>query len=61
MKKPKYEVREGSEWYRCKKGEPQSSGWLHFELSDGTIGLAQPKNWRVVGAETVAAVKGDQS
>jgi hypothetical protein len=33
-------------WEHPTKAAEQSSGWLHYELKDGTIGLAQPKNWR---------------
>jgi len=44
---PTYEVRSGNEWRRAKTGEEHGSGWLTYELSDGTTGLAQPKNWRI--------------
>ena len=30
---------------KVKVGEPQSSGWLHYELRDGTNGLAKPGKW----------------
>lgn len=33
-------------WVTCKKADPQPSGWLHYELSDGTNGLAMPERWR---------------
>ena len=32
------------------KAEEHPHGWLHYELRDGTNGLAQPKNWRKVEA-----------
>jgi hypothetical protein len=51
--KPVYFVRDGDGWIKCrvaveahKATRPQPSGWLHYELEDGTVGLAQPKNWR---------------
>lgn len=31
---------------RCKKAAPNSKGWLHYELMDGTVGLAKPGSWR---------------
>jgi len=40
------QVRVGQDWVTVKKFEVQESGWLHYELFDGTIGLAAPKNWR---------------
>jgi len=43
----KYQIRiADDEWETAKKAEEQPSGWLHYELRDGTNGLAQPKNWR---------------
>jgi len=45
-KKPKFEVCIGKEWCKCRKAVAMPSGWLHYELYDGTVGLAQPKNWR---------------
>lgn len=50
--KPKCEVLIAKEWHRCKRAVKQPSGWLHYELADGTNGLAQPKNWRVAKAES---------
>jgi hypothetical protein len=38
------------EYITCSKAEEQPHGWLHYELRDGTNGLAQPKNWRRVEA-----------
>jgi len=32
-------------WLTCKVAQP-TSGWLHYELDDGTIGLARPGKWR---------------
>ena len=47
MKSVKYEVYiSNGEWEQCKKAVPEPSGWLHYELKDGTIGLARPENWR---------------
>lgn len=53
--KIKYEIEVAGEWYRCKKAAEQfnprsgeSNGWLHYELSDGTNGLARPGKWRKV-------------
>lgn len=41
------EVRIGDEWCKVEKSSLiLASGWLHYELLDGTNGLAQPKNWR---------------
>lgn len=49
-KREKYEVfyRGIGEWLKCKAAVPQPSGWLHYELWDGTNGLARPGAWRVV-------------
>ena len=44
--KTKYEVLVVNEWIRCKKAAVQPSGWLHYELKDGTIGLTPAKKWR---------------
>jgi hypothetical protein len=33
-------------WEPCKKAVVQSSGWLHYELEDGTNGLARPGRWQ---------------
>lgn len=51
MKKPKYQVLIAGEWCKCRKAVVMPSGWLHYELSDGTVGLAPPKNWKVVWKE----------
>lgn len=50
-----YEVYVGREWYRCRKADPQPSGWLHYELRDGTIGLVPPKKWREAKPKEVTA------
>lgn len=34
-------------WTTCTKADPQLSGWLHYELRDGTNGLKRPGTWRV--------------
>jgi hypothetical protein len=44
--KPKYEIRAGQAWIRCKKAQLQPSKWLHYELHDGTNGIAKPGSWR---------------
>jgi hypothetical protein len=48
--KKKYEVRVGLEWVACKKAIVNAKGWLEYELSDGTIGVAAPAkqgvDWR---------------
>jgi hypothetical protein len=47
----KFEVRCGrDEWIKTKKAVALDSGWLEYETADGTIGLAQPKNFREVPA-----------
>ena len=49
-KQPRYQVLSGGDsngqWINCKKAVPQPSRWLHFELRDGTNGLARPGRWR---------------
>ena len=37
------------EWITCKvsKTSGLEEGWLHYELRDGTNGLARPGTWRV--------------
>lgn len=45
--KTKYEVEYFGHWYTCKVATVQESGWLHYELYDGTIGLKRPGTWRV--------------
>lgn len=44
----RYEVRSGSEWVRCTRAttENMKAGWLHYELPDGTVGIARESNWR---------------
>lgn len=39
-------------WRRVKSSKLARGGWLHYELPDGTTGLAQPKHWRIVDAVT---------
>jgi hypothetical protein len=51
MDKERYEIYVGTEkgvklWERPVKAVELPSGWLHYELKDGTNGMAQPKNWR---------------
>ena len=47
MKRTKYEVEIGKEWCKCTRATETGTGWLHYELSDGTIGLKRPGTWRV--------------
>lgn len=35
-------------WVRVKDSRTIKDGWLHYELHDGTYGVAQPKHWREV-------------
>jgi hypothetical protein len=42
-----YQIRVNEDqWQNVLKGVVQANGWLHYELRDGTVGLASPKNWR---------------
>jgi hypothetical protein len=43
--KNKYCIELAGEWYDVKKGAKQRSGWLDYELHDGTRGLARPGKW----------------
>lgn len=44
---PRYEVRVGDdEWQATTYADKQPSGFPHYELRDGTTGLAHPKDWR---------------
>jgi len=45
-KSVKYQVRHGDGWQTCLRGAVQPSGWLHYELRDGTNGLCRPGQWR---------------
>ncbi len=47
MSTTKYEIRDGDGWITAAKAVPVKKGWLHYQLRDGTNGLAQPKNWRI--------------
>jgi hypothetical protein len=53
--KIKFEVRGSDGWEEVKKAvfvtvpmTEEASGWLRYELSDGTIGLARSKDWRMI-------------
>jgi hypothetical protein len=48
----KYEILENGIWKPCKIAKPQPSGWLHYELVDGTNGLKRPGTWRQKGGST---------
>ncbi len=47
-----YEVKSGSEkhgdlnWIRVSDAKEVDQGFLHYELKDGTNGLARPGTWR---------------
>lgn len=45
---PKREVRYGDSWMKVTVSKVVKTNWLEYELRDGTVGLAQPKNWREV-------------
>jgi hypothetical protein len=44
--KIKYFVRNGAGWIKCKKAAEIKKGWLEYELTDGTVGLKQPGDWK---------------
>ena len=48
-KKIRYQIQDSdtATFINCKRAEPQPSGWLHYELADGTNGLRRPGKWRV--------------
>lgn len=41
-------------WVTCLRAAEQKSGWLHYQLRDGTNGLTPRKNWRVKPAKEAA-------
>lgn len=45
MKKGHYYVFCAGEWLKCTKAKALESGWLEYELADGTAGLTQPRKW----------------
>ena len=51
-KNNQYEVRwpgdlpGGKEYVRVSNAKEVKDGWLHYELKDGTNGLARPGTWR---------------
>ncbi|PYT76507.1 MAG: hypothetical protein DMG40_25990 [Acidobacteria bacterium] len=45
-KQPKYQVKIDGEWVFCRYAERNPSGWLHYELEDGTQGLKRLGTWR---------------
>lgn len=47
VRKTKYEVKCGGEWVTAERAKEVRQGFLHYELKDGTNGLAQPGSWRV--------------
>ena len=47
MVKVKYEIKLAGEWIKVKKARKLATGWLHYELSDGTVGLMRPGLWRL--------------
>lgn len=50
----KYQIKDGDGWETCRKAAPQKPGWLHYELRDGTIGLAYGDKWRIKPKEQTA-------
>ncbi len=46
----------GAATERCKKAVEVKLGFLHYELADGTIGLARPGKWREVQPRSKANV-----
>jgi hypothetical protein len=46
-KRVRYQIKIAGQWETVKKGQPQFSGWLHWEDAEGCIGLAKPENWRI--------------
>ena len=36
----------GYSWIIARKAKELPSGWLHYELKDGTIGLMRPGKWK---------------
>lgn len=55
----KYQVQNSQKWETCTKAttDGMKVGWLHYELSDGTNGLARPGTWRVKPVPKVARTK----
>jgi len=49
--KTNYYLADKAGWERCKKATEggMKPGWLHYELADGTIGLAKPGSWKKNG------------
>jgi hypothetical protein len=48
IERVKYQIlnRDGT-WTNCTSGQPHSTGWLSYSLSDGTNGVKRPGTWRV--------------
>ncbi len=50
----KYEILNKRTWVTCKKANPTGkNGFLHYELYDGTNGLARSGTWREKGNPVV--------
>jgi hypothetical protein len=45
-KNNQYEVKDGDAWIRVSDAKEVKQGFLHYELKDGTNGLARPGTWR---------------
>ena len=37
-------------WKRCKTAKLLATGWLEYELEDGSTGSAKPKHWRTTNS-----------
>jgi hypothetical protein len=44
--KTKYFIWHVGLWIKCKKAAEIKKGWLEYELSDGTVGLKRPGDWK---------------
>lgn len=53
VKRQRYEVMVVDKWHIARHGTPQPSGWLEYELRDGTVGLCPPSKWRLLAMDVV--------
>jgi hypothetical protein len=49
MAKAKYWVKIGDEWYPCALAKRRRGSRLHFDLYDGSGGVAMHGEWRMAG------------
>lgn len=52
-----YQIADGEArggWRTCLRAAPVKNGWLHYELRDGTNGLARPGKWRIKPADDIS-------